>query len=97
MTITQTSGLPQRAPAKSNWLRRAVLGTAFAAAGFVTLGAGTSPAQAYWYHGWGYWHPHYVYYYHPYYYGGYYPAYWGGWGWRGGWGYGWGWHHWHHW
>jgi hypothetical protein len=96
MTMIEKSGSPKRAPkaasAKASWLRRVVLGTAFAAVGMVTLGAATTPAQAYWYH-YGWYHPYY-HYYHPYYYGGYgyAPAYYGwGYGWHGGWG----WHH--HW
>ena len=79
------------ASAKMGWLRRAVMGTAFAAVGLVTLGAATTPAQAYWYH-YGWYHPYY-HYYHPHYgwygYGAPYygPVY-----------YGWGWHHgWRHW
>ena len=77
---------------KTSWLRRAALGVAFATAGLVSMGAVTTPAQAYWYGG---------YYYPGYYYGphygwyGYHRAHWG-YGWRGGWG----WRHggyYHHW
>jgi len=79
------------ATAKTGWFRRAVVGTAFAAVGLVTLGAATTPAQAYWY-GYG---PAPYYYSHPHYYGwyGYYPAYYG-WGWHYGWGGHRGWHRW---
>jgi len=81
------------ATAKQGWFRRAALGTAFAAVGLVTLGAATTPAEAYYYH-YGWYHPYYHYY--PGYYGyGYGPVYYGwGWGWHGGWGYHHGWHHW---
>ena len=83
-----------KATTKTSWLRRAVMGTAFAAVGLVTLGAATTPAQAYWNH---YdWHHPYYHYYHPYYgwygYGSPYygPVYYGwGWGWHGGWHHGW--------
>jgi hypothetical protein len=74
--------------AKQGWLRRAAMGAAFAVVGLVSLGAATTPAEAYWNH-YGYYHPYY-HYYHPYYgYGAYYgPVYYGwGWGWHGGWGY----------
>jgi hypothetical protein len=92
MTTIESSGSPKPARAKSGWFRRAVTGAAFAAVGMLTLGAATTPAQAWWY-GYGYYHPHYAYY--PHYYGWYgyhryYPAYYGwGWGWRGGWHHGW--------
>lgn len=95
MTTTEISGSPKTAPVKTAWLRRTVMGTAFATAGILTLGAAATPAQA-WY-GYGP-HPYYAYYY-PHHYGWYgaYPAYhvgWG-WGWRGGWSHGgWGYHHW---
>jgi len=89
MTTIENSGSPKTSPAKTGWVRRTVMGTAVAAVAMVTLGAATTPAQAWWYHG--YYHPYYVYY-HPYHYGwyNYHPVYWG-------WGGGWGWHHWHHW
>jgi hypothetical protein len=101
MTSIENSGSAQTASTKSTRLRRALMGTAFAAVAMLSLGAGSTPAQAYWYH-YGWYHPYY-HYYHPYYgwYG--YPAYYGGWGygWRGGWGWhgGWGWRHgyYHHW
>lgn len=87
MTTIKTTA----ARAKTGWFRRAVIGTAFAAVGLVTLGAGTTPAEAYWYH-YGWYHPYY-HYYHPYYgYGSPYygPVYYGwGWGWHGGWHHGW--------
>jgi hypothetical protein len=92
---------------KIGWLRRALMATAFVAAGVVTLGSTAAPAQAQYYN------PYYGYpYYYNYpYYSAYYPYYgypyaypavrvgwgWGG-GWRGGWGGGWhgggqgGWH-----
>ena len=89
MTTIETKA----ASAKTGWFRRAVMGTAFAAAGLVTLGAAATPAQAYWYH-YGWYHPYY-HYYHPHYgwygYGAPYygPVYYG---------WGWGWHHgWRHW
>jgi hypothetical protein len=96
MTTIENSASVRTAPAKSNWIRRTVMGTALAAVAVLTLGANTTPAQAYWYGG--YWYPNY-YWYHPYY--AYYPHYYWyhpyyfhagwGWGWRGGWG----WHrHW---
>jgi hypothetical protein len=93
MTMIETSSAP-KTTTKSGWLRRVVMGTAFAAVGLVSLGAVTAPAEAHWY-GYG---PGPYYYYHPHYYGwyGYRPAYWGyGYGWRGGWG----WRHgyYHHW
>jgi hypothetical protein len=93
MTKTETTA-PKVTVAKTSWVRRAVMGTAFAAVGLLTLGAAATPAQAYWY-GYG---PGPYYYYHPHHYGwyGYGPAYWGrGYGWRGGWG----WRHgyYHHW
>jgi len=88
--------------ARTGWVRRAAMGTAFAVVTLLSLGAATSPAHAYWYHGYwhgAYWHfhPHYYgwYGYGPAYYSAYYPGYvsWG-WGWHGGWG----WHHgWHRW
>jgi hypothetical protein len=95
MNTIEGSASPKTAQKKSGWLRRAVLGATFAAIGTMTLGAATTPAEAYWYHH-GYYHPHYAYY--PHYYGwrgyGYYPAYYGwGWGWHGGWGH----HGWRHW
>jgi hypothetical protein len=93
MNTIEISGSPKSAQAKSSWFRRAVLGVTFAAIGTMTLGAATTPAQAYWY-GYGY-HPYYAYY--PHYYGWhrYYPAYYGwGWGWHGGWGGHHGWRHW---
>jgi hypothetical protein len=85
MTTIETSA-PEATVAKTSWFRRVAMGTAFAAAGFLTLGTVTTPAQAYWY---GYYGPGPYYYYHPHYYGWYgsRPAYWGwGYGWRGGWG-----------
>ena len=84
MTTIETS-VPKATAAKTSWFRRVVVGTAFAAVGMLTLGAVTTPAQAYWY-GYG---PGPYYYHHPHHYGwyGYGPAYWGGgYGWRGGWG-----------
>jgi hypothetical protein len=85
--------IEKTARAKTGWFRRAVMGAAFAAVGVLTLGAATTPAQAWWY-GYGY-HPYYAY--HPHYYGWnhYHPAYWG-YGWNGGWGWHGGWYH-HHW
>jgi hypothetical protein len=65
MTQIETSGSPKTSQAKTPWLRRVVLGTAFAAVGMLTLGTATTPAEAYW--GYGY-HP---YWYHPYH--AYYP------------------------
>jgi hypothetical protein len=94
MTTIENSGSPQTAIAKTGWFRRAAMGTAFAAVGILSLGAATTPAQAYWY-GYGY-HPYYAYY--PHYYGWhqYHPVYYGwGYGWRGGWGWRHGWYH--HW
>jgi hypothetical protein len=101
MTTSELSGSPATKPNKTGWFRRSVMATAFVAAGTLTLGAATAPAQAQ-YYGYPYYSPYYAYQpaYHPYYYGyGYgYPAFhvgfgWGG-GWRGGWG---GWHGaWHH-
>jgi hypothetical protein len=90
MTTIEKSQSAKTTSPKTSWFRRAVLGTAFAAVGMVTLGAATQPAQAYWYH-YGWYHPYYSYY-HPYYggYGYYNPAYYGGYGWRH-----WGWYH--HW
>jgi hypothetical protein len=85
MTEIENSGSLKTASVKTSWFRRAVLGTAFAAVGVLTLGAATTPAQAYWY-GYGP-YPYYASY--PYNYGWYgNPAYYGGWGygWRGGWG-----------
>jgi hypothetical protein len=81
------------AAVKQGWFRRAALGAAFAMVGMVTLGAATTPAEAYWNHyGYGWYHPYHAYY--PGYYGyGYGPVYYGwGWGWHGGWGYHHGWH-----
>jgi hypothetical protein len=88
MTTIENHGLDQAATVRTGWFRRAVLGAAFAAVGLATLGAATTPAQAYWY-GYGY-HPYYAYYPHHYGWYGYYPAYHVGWGW--GWHGGWGWH-----
>ena len=90
MTTIETSGTPKTAIAKTGWFRRVFIGSAFAAVGLVSLGAATTPAQAYWY---GYGYGPGSYYYHPHYYGwyGYRPAYYYGWG--GGWGGGWGWRH----
>jgi hypothetical protein len=87
MTMSESSGSPEKSLAKTTWLRRTAMGTAFAAVGLLTLGAATTPAQAWYGHGY---YPHYVYYY-PHYYGWHYyhPAYWGwhgGWGWHRGWG-----------
>ena len=95
MTTIENSGSPKTASAKTSWLRRVVMGSAFAAVGILTLGTATTPAQAWWYGGYGY-HPYYAYYPHYYGYGyhPYYPAYWG-YGWHGGWGWRGGWHH--HW
>jgi hypothetical protein len=91
MNTIENSGSPKTAPAKSGWFRRAVLGTAFAAVGMLTLGAAATPAQAWWYGG--YYSPYYAYYPHHYGWYGYrpyYPAYYGwGYGWRGGWHHGW--------
>jgi hypothetical protein len=97
MTSIENSGSPKTAPTKRSWVRRAVMGAAFAAIGMVTLGAATTPAQAWWYGGYGY-HPYYAYY--PNYYAGYgYPTYYGYSGWGYGWRGGWGWRHgyYHHW
>ena len=97
MTSIENSGFPKTASTKHSWFRRAVMGTAFAAVAVMSLGAASTPAQAYWYH-YGYYHPYY-HYYHPYYgwYG--YPAYYGGWGygWHHGWGWGWRHGYYHHW
>jgi hypothetical protein len=89
MTTSEISGSPETGRANTSWLRRTVMGTAFAAAGLLTLGAVTTPAQAWWY-GYGN-YPHYAYYHYPHYYGWYHyhPGYWGwraGWGWHRGWG-----------
>jgi len=89
------NNVPAKATTKTSWIRRAVLGTALAAVGMVTLGTATTPAQAYWYGYGGYYHPYYAY--HPYHYGwyGYRPAYYGwGYGWHGGYGWRHGWRHW---
>jgi hypothetical protein len=66
--------IEKTARAKTGWFRRAVLGAAFAAVGVLTLGAGTTPAQAWWY-GYGY-HQYYAYYPHYYGWNHYHPAYW---------------------
>jgi hypothetical protein len=88
MTTIEKTQSAQASSKKTSWIRRAALGAAFAVVGLVTLGTGTTPAQAYWYH-YGWYHPYY-HYYHPYYgYYGYSPAYYGGWGWHR-----WGWYHW---
>jgi hypothetical protein len=99
MTTIENSASLETSPSKTGWIRRTVMGTAVAAVTVLTLGAHTTPAQAYWYGG--YWYPNYAYnpyyasYPYPYYgYGYYRPYYHVGWGWRGGWGWRNGWRHW---
>ncbi|HVH78457.1 MAG TPA: hypothetical protein VM782_03635 [Stellaceae bacterium] len=85
MTTINTEVSTTTAARRTGWLRRLVMGTAFAAVGVVTLGAATTPAQAWWYYGYNY--PYYYTYYPSNY--GWYPGYYYGWGWH---------HHWHrHW
>jgi hypothetical protein len=96
MTANEFIGSPATEPKKTGWFRRSVIATAFVAAGTLTLGAATAPAQAQYYN-YPYYAPSYSYYpaYQPYYYGYGYPGVHVGWGWGGGWQGGWGRGGWH--
>jgi hypothetical protein len=90
MTTSQFGGSSPTERSKTRWVRRSLMATAFAAAGALTLGVATAPAQAQYYGGNPYYAaPYYAYPYRPYYYGYGYPAYGVGLGWGGGWHGGW--------
>lgn len=88
MTTSEIRGSSEAERSTTRWVRRSVMATAFVAAGVLTLGAVTAPAQAQYYGGYPY---SYSPIYQPYYGYGYgYPSFgvgvgWGGGG-RGGWG-----------
>jgi len=86
MTTSEIRGSSEAERSKTGWVRRSVMATAFVAAGALTLGAVTAPAQAQYYGGYPY-SPYYAYSpaYQPYYGYGYgYPTFGVGVGWGGG-------------